>query len=163
MVDQSSHVFVLDVDGTLTDGGMYYTEQGKQTKKFGCDDWNAIELLAKHMRVHFISADRKGFRITQRRIEEECGYELDLVPGDGQERWDFISRLYGNKKVIYMGDGILDSYPLLQSDYGITTKDALKHVQLNAQYVTEHSGGNRAVAEAILHVFSKYKIGPIGL
>jgi NDP-sugar pyrophosphorylase family protein/3-deoxy-D-manno-octulosonate 8-phosphate phosphatase KdsC-like HAD superfamily phosphatase/thiamine kinase-like enzyme len=154
------NVFVLDVDGTLTDGKMVYSKNGKVYKSFGADDWNALDELKKHMRIHFISADRKGFPITQRRIEQECKYDLDLVPGAGAERWEFIRNLYAKDHwhVIYMGDGLFDGYPLTQADWGITTCDALDLVKKCANFVTTRPGGNRAVAEACLHLMDRYQI-----
>lgn len=38
-------LFLTDVDGVLTDGGMYYTEQGDEFKKFNTRDGMAFELL----------------------------------------------------------------------------------------------------------------------
>lgn len=152
-MDKKKHVFVLDVDGTLTDGKMIYTSEGKRAKQFGPDDWSALELMQRYMKLHFISADKKGFPITQRRIEEECGYELDLVGGHGLDRWKFIRDKYDERwHVNFMGDGIFDAVPLQHADFGITTADALDYVQSCANYVTKHTGGNRAVAEACLKI-----------
>ena len=48
---------VLDVDGVMTDGGMYYTEGGDQFKKFNAKDGMAIKVvLQKGMNVAFLSS-----------------------------------------------------------------------------------------------------------
>ncbi len=146
------HVFVLDVDGTLTDGKMIYSKDGKQYKCFGCDDWNALQILKDYAKIHVISADKKGFPITERRIESECGYLLDVVPGHGQARWEWIRAQYPDDYIMYMGDGMLDWFPLSKADFGITTADALEHTKRAANLVTKRSGGNRAVAEAVTHI-----------
>jgi 3-deoxy-D-manno-octulosonate 8-phosphate phosphatase (KDO 8-P phosphatase) len=151
--------FVIDVDGTLTDGKMVYSKDGKMYKSFGCDDWNALQVLGNYLTLKFISADRKGFPITLRRIEEECGYDLTLVSGEGHERWAYITKRFPRAEgwnVIFMGDGICDRYPLERAYYGITTIDALPPVQRAANYVTDRPGGNRAVAEACLHIAEKF-------
>src|SRR5579872_1239693 len=83
----SDTIFVLDVDGTVTTGEMLYSKEGKSYKIFGCDDWDMLAILSNHMKIQFVSADKKGFKITQRRIEEECGYELDLISGLPTLRW----------------------------------------------------------------------------
>ena len=156
-----NYEFFLDVDGTLTDGKMIYSKDGKQNKAFGPDDWNALEVIKDFMHLHFISADRKGFEITHRRIEEECGYDLDLVPGAGHQRWEHIKNNRLNKKaqILYMGDGILDWYPLIQANLGITTCDALEPIKKCADFVTTRPGGNRAVAEACLFISEKLQLG----
>lgn len=149
--------FVLDVDGTVTDGAMLYDKDGKFAKSFGPDDWCLLAEVRKVMPVHFITADTKGFPITQRRIEEECDYPLDVVPNEGISRWNAIRSFYPEHNIIFMGDGCKDWYCLMQSYYSITTSDALNHVKYYADFVTEHSGGKRAVAEAcinIIHIFN---------
>ena len=40
-------VFLSDVDGTLTDAGMYYSESGEELKKFNTRDGKGFELLKK--------------------------------------------------------------------------------------------------------------------
>ena len=42
-------VFILDVDGVLTDGGFYYSSEGKVLKKFGPDDNDALKLLEPYI------------------------------------------------------------------------------------------------------------------
>ena len=42
-------VFVLDVDGVLTSGAFFYTEDGKKFKSFGPDDNDALSLLNKYI------------------------------------------------------------------------------------------------------------------
>jgi YrbI family 3-deoxy-D-manno-octulosonate 8-phosphate phosphatase len=41
-------LFAMDVDGVLTDGGMYYSEEGEVMKKFNARDGMGIELLRKN-------------------------------------------------------------------------------------------------------------------
>ena len=43
---ESIQLIILDVDGTMTDGGMYYTENGDQIKKYNTKDGMAIKRLA---------------------------------------------------------------------------------------------------------------------
>ncbi|MBR3723278.1 MAG: hypothetical protein IKN12_11050 [Selenomonadaceae bacterium] len=61
-------VMILDVDGVLTDGGFYYTTEGKAMKKFGADDNDALSLLRPYIDIVFVTGDKKGFEITRKRI-----------------------------------------------------------------------------------------------
>lgn len=151
-------VFVLDVDGTVTDGRMYYTRDGKIAKAFGADDWCALKTLAPLVKIHFITGDKRGFQITQKRIEDDCNYLLDLVPTDPHQRWNFIRSLYQSEFIVFMGDGLTDWLPLRMADYGITTSDALPETQYYADYVTPQKGGRRAVAAACLHIDRIFKL-----
>ena len=71
-------VFVLDVDGVLTDGGFYYTTEGKVMKKFGADDNDALSLLRPYMDIIFVTGDKRGFEISSKRIND-MHFELELV------------------------------------------------------------------------------------
>ena len=64
-------VFILDVDGVLTDGTFYYSEQGKIMKRFGADDSDALSLLVPFLEVRFVTGDKRGFGITSKRIVED--------------------------------------------------------------------------------------------
>ena len=45
---ESIKLVISDVDGVLTDGGMYYSEKGEVLKKFNTKDGMAVELLLKN-------------------------------------------------------------------------------------------------------------------
>lgn len=61
--------FILDVDGVLTDGGFYYSAEGKVMKKFGPYDNDALSLLSPYLEIVFMTSDKRGFDITRSRIE----------------------------------------------------------------------------------------------
>jgi 3-deoxy-D-manno-octulosonate 8-phosphate phosphatase (KDO 8-P phosphatase) len=81
-------------------------------------------------------------------------YPLDLV--STIRRVDWIKERYSLDKVIYMGDGIFDHYVMRDVGYAIATANADKLAKQHAHYVTERSGGDRAVAEACLHILDKF-------
>ena len=57
---------------------------------------------------------------------------------------------------IYMGDGIFDSYVFPAVGYGIAPSNAFHTTRVRADYVTTATGGDRAVAEACLHILEKF-------
>jgi 3-deoxy-D-manno-octulosonate 8-phosphate phosphatase (KDO 8-P phosphatase) len=147
-------VFILDVDGVMTTGHFLYSEDGKQMKIFGPDDNDALGLLKPYIKIRFVTGDRKGFPISNKRIKEDMKFELDLVSTIKRVEW--IKERYDLKEVIYMGDGIFDHYVMKQVGYSIATSNADKTAKENANYITERSGGDRAVAEAALHIMKKF-------
>ncbi len=155
-MSKKEYVFVLDVDGTATDGKMYYSDQGKLLKAFGPDDWDVLKQIQKFVDVSFITADKKGYRISSKRIRDDVDFPLMLVSGEPEKRWEEIEKRFFNKKIIFMGDGWADWLPIQRSDYGITTCDALDHVKQYADYVTARPGGNRAIAEACLYLMQDF-------
>lgn len=146
-------VFILDVDGVLTDGGFYYTSTGKTMKKFGADDNDALSLLRPYLEILFVTGDKRGIEISKKRLED-MHFELNLV--STIKRIDWIKKSYDPKDVVYMGDGIFDHYVMKEVGYSIATADADDNAKKYADYVTKRNGGNRAVAEACLHLMERF-------
>ena len=55
-----------------------------------------------------------------------------------------------------MGDGLFDHYVMKQVGYAIAPANADTLAKAHADYVTQRSGGDRAVAEACLHLLEKF-------
>ena len=149
-------VFILDVDGVMTNGHFTYTQDGKFSKVFGPDDNDALSLLKNHLEIRFVTGDRKGFEISHKRIVQDMNYKLDLVSTIHRVEW--ISAKYSLDSVIYMGDGIFDHYVMRKTLYSIAPSNADKNALSNANYITQRKGGDRAVAEACLHILDKFFI-----
>lgn len=141
---------VFDVDGVMTDGRFDYSAEGKQLKSFGPDDADALKLLSAVAPVVFVSADHRGFPITERRIAGDMGHEVQLVPSGGRMEW--MAARAPLDRIAYMGDSFTDIPVLKEVDVGITTADALPGVRQAATYVTRRRGGDRAVAEACFYL-----------
>jgi 3-deoxy-D-manno-octulosonate 8-phosphate phosphatase (KDO 8-P phosphatase) len=148
--------FILDVDGVMTTGHFLYTADGKVMKIFGPDDHDGLSLLKEHIEIRFITGDKKGFPISKKRIVDDMNFPLDIV--STIRRVDWILERYDLDNVIYIGDGIFDHYVMRQVGYAIAPANADKLCKQHAQFVTERSGGDRAVAEACLHIMDKFFI-----
>ena len=147
-------IIILDVDGVMTTGQFLYSADGKVMKIFGPDDNDALSLLQSHMEIRFVTGDKKGFEISKKRIVDDMGYRLDIVSTIHRVNW--IRERYQLDKVIYMGDGIFDHYVMREIGYAIAPANADKLAKGHANYVTERAGGDRAVAEACLHIMEKF-------
>lgn len=146
--------FVLDVDGVMTNGQFSYTEDGKAFKIFGPDDHDGLLLLRNKLDIWFVTGDRKGYEISKRRIVDDMKFSLDLVSTINRVEW--IADHWLPEDVIYMGDGILDSVVFAAVGYGICPSDGFYAARQSADFVTQHGGGNRAVAEACLHILQRF-------
>jgi 3-deoxy-D-manno-octulosonate 8-phosphate phosphatase (KDO 8-P phosphatase) len=147
-------VFILDVDSVMTNGQSLYSEAGKQMKIFGPDDNDGLRLLNPNLKIRFVTGDRKGLPITIKRIKEDMKFDLDLVSTIKRIEW--IKEHYNPKEVIYMGDGIFDHYVMKEVGYSIEPANSDKIAKAHVNYVTQRSGGDRAVAEACLHIMQKF-------
>ena len=70
--------FLIDVDGVLTSGKFFYNTEGKIIKEFGPHDSYSLSLLKDKLNIEFISADHRGFEISNKRVQD-MGFELKLV------------------------------------------------------------------------------------
>jgi len=145
---------ILDVDGVMTTGHFFYTVEGKAMKMFGPDDNDGLSLLKPYLEIRFVTGDKKGFKISKKRIADDMGFPLDLV--STIRRIDWIKNMYDPKDVIYVGDGIFDHYVMKEVGYSIAPANSDILAKKYADYVTERSGGDRAVAEACLHILEKF-------
>jgi 3-deoxy-D-manno-octulosonate 8-phosphate phosphatase (KDO 8-P phosphatase) len=145
--------FILDVDGVLTDGSMIYDSFGKKFKIFGPDDNDSLQILKKFIKIYFVSGDKEGFAISEKRVHH-MNFDIFYVPALQREKW--IDKKFGLKNCIYMGDGIFDHLVMRKTYYSIAPNNSLNHILKIANYVTIRSGGQRAVAEASIHVLKKF-------
>ena len=147
-------MFILDVDGVMTTGQFLYSADGKAMKVFGADDNDGLSLLKSHIEIRFVTGDKKGFPISKKRIVDDMGFELEIV--STIRRIDWISERYPLESVIYMGDGIFDHYVMSKVGYSIAPANSDKNAKAYASVITERAGGDRAVAEACLHILEKF-------
>jgi len=147
-------VFILDTDGVITTGQFFYTVEGKAMKVFGPDDNDALGLLKPYLETRFVTGDEKGYPISKKRISDDMKFQLDLV--STVQRVEWINQRYDLAEVIYMGDGIFDHYVMQKVGYSIAPANADKLTASQADYVTKRSGGDRAVAEACLHILQEF-------
>ena len=152
--DDKPQVFVIDVDGVMTTGQLGYTETGKTMKFFGPDDHDGLSLLKNFLEIRFVTGDKTGFDISKRRIVNDMKFPLDLVSTIKRTEW--ISENYSLDKVIYMGDGIFDHYVFKKVGYSIATANSDVLAKKTADFITKRNGGDRAVAEACLHILEKF-------
>jgi len=154
MLPNKPLVFILDVDGVMTTGQFLYTSEGKAMKVFGPDDNDGLSLLNNFIKIQFVTGDKKGFPISKRRIVDDMGFDLNIV--STIKRIDWIKERYKLESVIYMGDGIFDHYVMSKVGYSIAPANSDNNAKKYASFVTQRSGGDRAVAEASLHILDKF-------
>ena len=149
-----NYLFLLDVDGVMTTGQFLYSEAGKVFKVFGAHDHDGLNLVKDKLKIKFITADKKGFKISKKRISDDMGYEIDLV--SEQDRFGYIADLYGFENLIYMGDGYHDSKIIKECMFGIAPKNARKEAKDVADYITESNSGEGAVLDACLQIIKMF-------
>ena len=147
-------MLVLDVDGVLTTGQFLYSKNGKEFKIFGPDDNDGLSLLKSFLKIYFVTQDKKGFAISKKRIVTDMKYPLELVKTLDRVEW--MKKQTSLNKIIYMGDSIFDHLIFSKVGYSIAPANADSLAKKNADFVTKRNSGERAVAEACLHILKKF-------
>jgi 3-deoxy-D-manno-octulosonate 8-phosphate phosphatase (KDO 8-P phosphatase) len=156
-------LLALDVDGVLTDGGLYYTEKGEELKKFNVKDGMGLKLLMEvGVEVAIVTASQSAsvsFRAQKLGINHVfCGVEDKLRVIE-----DLCQKLQlGLDEVAYVGDDINDLLLLETVGCPLTVADAVAVNKQIAIYVTTQPGGHGAVREICDHILSIKDIKPIG-
>jgi 3-deoxy-D-manno-octulosonate 8-phosphate phosphatase (KDO 8-P phosphatase) len=148
--------FILDVDGVLNDGMLYWGVDGKPFKAFGNYDHDGLKLLRDHLAIEFVSADENGFDITYNRITTHMKFPLTMVKE--KDRLSFILSKGDPQETIFMGDGPYDAKIFPYVGLSIAPKQAWQTAINSADYVTQREGGKGAVMDACVYIMDKMGI-----
>lgn len=113
-----------------------------------------MKLLKGKVKVKFLTADKRGFPITKKRVVDDMGYELELVFEEG--RYEYIKRNYDVNNLICMGDGYHDAKILKVCKFGIAPASARKEAKESPDFVTESKAGEGAVLDACLEILRRF-------
>ncbi|HPN13927.1 MAG TPA: N-acylneuraminate cytidylyltransferase [Spirochaetota bacterium] len=148
-------LFISDVDGVLTDGGMYYTSDGDQMKKFNTRDGKGIELLRKAGIKTMILSGENTEIIKSRAYKLQVDYVLTGIDDKKKCLDDFFREHdefnYGN--IAYIGDDLNDLDCIGLAYFSAVPSDGAAAVRERAHYLCTLKGGEgcvREVADLIL-------------
>ena len=141
-------MLILDVDGTQTDGHVYYgLPQGPLKRFFVRDGQGVTNIQRRGVMVAFISGDvSEATTLRARRLSvEEC---LQGVEDKGAVVRGLLAQYkVAPDEAAYMGDEPGDIPAMDQVGLAIAPGDAVEEVKARADWVTEARGGSGAVRE----------------
>ena len=143
-------LFATDVDGVLTDAGMYYSESGDELKKFNTRDGMGIKLLQKAGIVTAIVTQERT-KLVARRAEKLTIPEVHQGVMDKLALVREMAARHGFSlnQVAYIGDDVNDLETLKAVGFSATPADGLPQVAAVVDYVCSKKGGEGAVREII--------------
>ncbi len=139
---------IMDVDGVLTDAGMYYAESGEELKKFNTRDGHGIVLVhSAGIRTAFITRERTPIftrRAAKLGVTEVHQGVLDKLPVVKR-----ILETFGlaPEEACFIGDDVGDLEAMRYVGLAAAVADALPPIRRVAHYVTRKKGGGGAVRE----------------
>ena len=140
----------MDVDGVLTDGRLYYTEEGERIKVFNVQDGLGIKLLQKAGIKTGVISGRESEALRNRLFE--LGVE-EIFMGRFEKEGILEEILSRNgisaEEVGFVGDDLVDIPVLKRVGFPVAVGDASEEVKRYAVYVTMREGGKGAVREVV--------------
>ncbi|MCW8808233.1 MAG: HAD-IIIA family hydrolase [Rhodanobacter sp.] len=150
---------VFDVDGTLTDGRLWYGEDGRETKVFHVHDGLGMKQLQAHgIQVAIITA-RISHPVALRAEELDITH---LYQGQSDKRACLRELLDALKlapeQAAFVGDDLPDLAPMRLAGFAVAVANAHPSVSTQAHWQTSRGGGRgaaREVCDLILHAQGK--------
>ena len=142
-------LMAFDVDGVMTDGGLYLSDSGEEFKRFNSLDGHGIKMLrASGVEVAIITgrtsrcvelrAQNLGIQHVYQGVERKLEAMVDLLDKLKLSR----------DAAAYMGDDVVDLCVMRHVGLAITVPESPQLVREHSDYVTRRSGGHGAVREA---------------
>lgn len=146
---------ITDVDGVLTDGGMYYSKNGEELKKFHTRDGMGIELLAQ-VGIGTIFITKENSSIVKKRAQKVHVLACFIGIKNKEKMLEHICKKFHVKKneIAYIGDDVNDIDIIKQVGFSASPNDAMEEIRKSVDYVSDLDGGFgvlRDISELILN------------
>lgn len=139
---------IFDVDGVLTDGRLYYDNQGNEFKAFHAQDGHGMKMLqSAGIPIAIITARQS--QLVAKRMQD---LGIEHVFQGARDKLVAFEQLLAQlniqaSEVCYVGDDLLDLPVMRRCGLAIAVANAQPIVQQQANYISQHSGGMGAARE----------------
>ena len=148
MLKNDLKYIIIDVDGTMTDAGIYYDENGNELKKF-CTRDAAAFFVANKLGIEIMVLTGRECKATERRMKEmkvECLYQ------NVKDKFTFLQTFIKEKKlhkenIAYIGDDLNDLAPMKLCGFKACPADSCKEIKAICDYVSNVKGGAGAIRD----------------
>ena len=155
-------VFVLDVDGVLTDGSLYVFDSGEQVRRMNIKDGYVLQLAVKKgYRVIVISGSHSEAVIS--RLKKLGIEDVHMKVKDKKQKLTELLRNSGVEmsEVLFMGDDIPDHTLMTAVGVACAPADAAPEIRAAAHYISSFKGGRgcvRDVIEKVLKINDQWEL-----
>jgi 3-deoxy-D-manno-octulosonate 8-phosphate phosphatase (KDO 8-P phosphatase) len=152
---------IFDVDGVLTDGSLFFGDDGQEYKAFNSQDGHGMKMLQESgVRVAIITgrtSEVVKHRMKNLKIDLVYQGQLDKLPAYRQILDDLQLQSH---EVAYVGDDVVDLPVMIRVGLAITVANAHELARQHAHWITPRSGGAgaaRDVCEMIMKAQGTYE------
>ena len=141
-------LLIMDVDGTLTDGSIYYDDCGHEIKKFNVKDGAGVKMLQKKGIQTMILTGRKSQCVKKRAEELKIDYILQGIEDKAKYLHEFVDQKgWSMQEIAYIGDDINDLECMRIVGHKAAPADAVEDVLEVVDYICDRKGSQGAVRE----------------
>ena len=147
---------LTDVDGVLTDGGMYYSAKGEEFKKFNAIDGMAVELLRKQgIKTVFMTKENSQIAKQRGKKVQAAAVFVNIISKE-----KLLSKIcqrfrVNPEEIAYIGDDVNDVKIMKLVGFSATPVNGLYQVKKIADYICKSRGGEGAFREFTDLILSK--------
>lgn len=139
---------VFDIDGVLTDGGLYYTATGEGQKRFHALDGHGIKMLMQGGIKVALMTGRQSDISNRRTAELGVNHLMQNVRNKAEALIELTKELNIElTKVAFVGDDVIDMPAMQKVGLALSVPNAPIYVQQSAHWVSQLSGGQGAGRE----------------
>ena len=141
-------LIATDVDGVLTDGGMYYSSKGDTLKKFQAVDGMAVSILKRNTIPTVIITKERNQIVKQWSSKMNVDRLFDGIKNK-EKIIPKLCKLYNlsENNIVYIGDDVNDLEILKRVGFSITPKDGNLEVKKIVDYICKNNGGKGVLRE----------------
>lgn len=141
-------LLLMDCDGVLTDGRLYYSDKGEELKVFNVKDGQGIVMWHRAGFKSGIISGRSSKIVSVRATELGMHY-IKVGSQDKAKDFEDIYESAGVKpeQIAYIGDDLPDIVLMKRVGFAIAVNDSAREVIAEAKYITKSNGGLGAVRE----------------
>lgn len=141
---------VLDVDGTLTDGGIYYDSNGNEIKRFDVKDGLGIKVAMEAGLKFAILTGRQSPMVRRRAEELGIQYLIEGVQKKAPALMELSEKTgISLSEMAYIGDDWNDLQAMMLTGFKACPSDVPEEIKNICDYVAEKEGGRGAVREVL--------------
>jgi len=141
-------LIAFDVDGVMTDGGLYFSDSGEEFKRFNSQDGLGLKMLrASGVEIALITG-RTSRCVAARAQNLGIVHVYQGVENKLEAMVDLLNKLkLPRDAAAYMGDDVVDLTVMRHVGMAISVPDAPLLVREHSHYITQRDGGHGAVRE----------------
>lgn len=144
--------WIIDVDGTMTDGGIYYDVQGNELKKFNTRDGIGLIMLYR-LGMQAVVVTGRESKATERRMKE---LKVENLFQNVKNKVEFITKFMDEHQIkkeelAYIGDDLNDYYAMQLAGFKACPADACEEIKECVDYISDKKGGAGAVRDVICY------------